>query len=176
VEPSSPVPCSRTPVGRLRLAMRTCQVAGSCCFRRLSPAGPAVGASFRTPVRCLAASRRVVAVPAVPEQRGLLTRSCYFGAQSHGLSDRCLRFAVRVAPFHARLASGWWPVLYRRVSLPLGLHSEVSTIVYMASSPPGFAWRNQVCSWRVPTGCLASRERGGVPRPRPCLLPRRRVA
>ena len=31
-----------------------------------------------------------------------------FGAQWHGLRTRCLRFAVRVTPTHARLASGRW--------------------------------------------------------------------
>jgi hypothetical protein len=31
-----------------------------------------------------------------------------FGAQSHGLGTRCLRFAVGVASPHARLASGCW--------------------------------------------------------------------
>ena len=31
-----------------------------------------------------------------------------FGARSHGIGTRCLRFAVEVARHHARLASGCW--------------------------------------------------------------------
>ena len=33
-----------------------------------------------------------------------------FGAQWHGLGTGCLRFAVRLTPPHARLASGCWPL------------------------------------------------------------------
>jgi hypothetical protein len=32
-----------------------------------------------------------------------------FEARSRGHRARCLRFAVQVAPLHARLATGWWP-------------------------------------------------------------------
>jgi hypothetical protein len=43
------------------------------------------------------------------------TIKTHFGALSHGLHDRCLRFAAtvtRVLPYgRARLASGWWPTL-----------------------------------------------------------------
>ena len=45
--------------------------------------------------------------------RGLSTRG-NFGAQSHGMGTRCLRFAVRITPPHARLASGCGPRSTRR--------------------------------------------------------------
>ncbi len=41
-----------------------------------------------------------------------------FGAQSHGISTRCLRFAVRLTPTHARLASGCWPALPDGIGYP----------------------------------------------------------
>lgn len=44
----------------------------------------------------------------------------YFGAPSHGLHARCVRFAAVVADVHATLASGWWPTLAGRDSNPLG--------------------------------------------------------
>src|SRR3954452_24467792 len=42
-------------------------------------------------------------------QRRRLPRVPVFGARSHGIGTGCLRFAVRVSPPHARLASGCWP-------------------------------------------------------------------
>ena len=42
-----------------------------------------------------------------------LRNECHFGAQSHGLRTCCLRFAARVTPAHARLASGWLASLDR---------------------------------------------------------------
>ena len=42
-----------------------------------------------------------------------LRNECHFGAQSHGLRTCCLRFAARVTPVHARLASGWLASLDR---------------------------------------------------------------
>jgi hypothetical protein len=44
-----------------------------------------------------------------------------FGAQSHGLHTRCLRFVAVVAHgLYARLASGCWPALPGGVDYPLG--------------------------------------------------------
>jgi len=40
-----------------------------------------------------------------------------FGARSHGIGTRCLRFAVEVSLPHARLASGCWPSSAGRDSL-----------------------------------------------------------
>jgi hypothetical protein len=49
--------------------------------------------------------------------RGLSTRG-NFGARSHGIGTRCLRFAVRISPPHARLASGCWPALPDGIGYP----------------------------------------------------------
>ena len=54
------------------------------------------------------------------QKRQLPPRMSYFGAQSHGLPARCLRFALVVTDAHARLASGWWPTLAGRGLDPLG--------------------------------------------------------
>ena len=66
-----------------------------------------------------------------------------FGARYPGFRSDCLRFVVRVAPPHARLASGCWPALpdgicTRRVP------AESFRVVVVTSLPlsPGFAWRN----------------------------------
>jgi hypothetical protein len=59
--------------------------------------------------------RRVDAAPACVYNGG--SRKEYFEAQSHGIGTRCLRFAVRVTPPHARLASGCWPSSAGRDSL-----------------------------------------------------------
>ena len=42
-----------------------------------------------------------------------LSTSRNFGAPSHGIGTRCLRFAVRLTPPHARLASGCPARLYQ---------------------------------------------------------------
>jgi hypothetical protein len=64
-----------------------------------------------------------------------------FGAQSHGLHTRCLRFAAFLPPKklygHARLACGWWPASTARDWIPAGSRCEVSaTLVYTTSSSP----------------------------------------
>jgi len=46
------------------------------------------------------------------QPRGLSTRG-NFGARSHGIGTGCLRFAVRLTPPHARLASGCPARLYQ---------------------------------------------------------------
>src|SRR6185437_9965761 len=52
--------------------------------------------------------RRVGAAPACVNDGGS-RKETVFGARSHGIGTGCLRFAVRVSPPHARLASGCWP-------------------------------------------------------------------
>ena len=59
-----------------------------------------------------------------PQRR--LPTSLVFGAQSHGLRPGCLRFAVRITPPHARLASGYWPGSARRDWVPAGFRRKVS--------------------------------------------------
>ena len=66
--------------------------------------------------------------------RGLSTRG-NFGARSHGISTRCLRFAVRITPPHARLASGCGPGSTRRDWLPAGFLRKVS-VMLLTSLPP----------------------------------------
>ena len=68
----------------------------------------------RTEVRqAIAASRRG---PRLCQQRWL-PQAEDFGARSHGIGTRCLRFAVEVSFPHARLASGCWPSSAGRDSL-----------------------------------------------------------
>ena len=55
--------------------------------------------------------------------RGLSTRG-NFGARSHGIGTRCLRFAVRLTPPHARLASGCWPALPGGIGYPQGFYER----------------------------------------------------
>jgi len=66
--------------------------------------------------------------------RGLSTRG-NFGAPSHGISTRCLRFAVRFTPPHARLASGCGPRSTRRDWIPAGFLRKVSEML-LTSLPP----------------------------------------
>ncbi len=71
-------------------------------------------------------------------RRGLSTRG-NFGAQSHGISTSCLRFAVRLTPPHARLASGCLPGSTRRDWLPAGFLRKVSVMLLTSLSPfPSF--------------------------------------
>ena len=75
----------------------------------------------------------------------------YFGAESHSLLARCLRFAVTVtrAVFfydHARLASGWRPCLSRteaflRKWVPIRGFGPTSAMSFHPPHP-SFAWRN----------------------------------
>jgi hypothetical protein len=63
-----------------------------------------------------------------------------FGAQSHGLHTRCLRFAAAVTDVHARLASGWWPTLAGRDSNPLGPFARFQLVLHgilLAQASPG---------------------------------------
>ncbi len=71
-------------------------------------------------------------------RRELSTRG-NFGAQSHGIGTSCLRFAVRLTPPHARLASGCRPSSTRRDWLPVGFLRKVSVMLLTSLSPfPSF--------------------------------------
>lgn len=50
----------------------------------------------------------------------------YFGAQSHGLSTRYLRFTAAIARSCARLATGWWLTLTGWDFHPLGFTTPFS--------------------------------------------------
>jgi hypothetical protein len=89
--------------------------------------------------RCLAASRHVDVAPALQNDEGS-SNMLDFGAQSRGLSTRCLRFAARLTTDHARLACSWWPTFAARDWLPAGLLSRFQR--FIASSSAKLAWRN----------------------------------
>jgi hypothetical protein len=68
-----------------------------------------------------------------------------FEARSRSHRARCLRFAVRVTPPHARLATGWWPTFAVRDSHPLGSQQKVSGDCYVIHPPsPGLSWRKSI--------------------------------
>src|SRR5207302_10053663 len=64
-----------------------------------------------------------------------------FGAQSHGLFTRCLRFVTTITRDHARLASGCWPSFAGRGWLPAGFPLRVSELVTSHPPCPGFSSR-----------------------------------
>src|SRR5271157_3852175 len=66
--------------------------------------------------RAKIAGRELLHGPRLCQQRWL-PRAEDFGARSHGIGTRCLRFAMEVARHHARLASGCWPSFAGRDSL-----------------------------------------------------------
>lgn len=65
-----------------------------------------------------------------------------FGALSHGLSTRCVRFAAAVTRHHATLAAGWWLALAGWDFHPLGFTTSFPPSRFPGC--PGFAWRTQV--------------------------------
>jgi hypothetical protein len=79
-----------------------------------------------------------------------------FGARSHGIGTRCLRFAVRLTPPHARLASGCAATLYQT-----GLSTRrVPTKGFRAASLHRFplsqaSWRRRCPLFRRTTAATA---------------------
>jgi len=68
-----------------------------------------------------------------------------FGAPSHGLTHRCLRFAGDLSIDHARLASGRWPSFTGQDSNLLDSRWKVSALlIYIASSFTRLAWRTMI--------------------------------
>jgi hypothetical protein len=143
--PGVRLPCSSTPVGPSRLALKDEQSVGSCCCRRLSPLA---GASILTLFAVSTPRGALVPSPCLDRQRTPGDISV-FGAQSHSLRTRCLRFAAFLSLAelygYARLASGWGPTCPGRDWLPAGLLREVS-----ASSLHGFLL-TQACPGAHPT-------------------------
>lgn len=87
------MPRSPTPAESLYLAFRNEQLQGVAVDRRLSSATHvAAGASICTIVTL----RHIDVAPAFQNDEGL-SNGLAFGAQSRGLSARCLRFAARLA-------------------------------------------------------------------------------
>ncbi len=97
-----------------------------------TPVGPPCQAI--TALRCC---RRTV-------RRQRLPRSEHYGAPSHGPCTRCLRFAGRVTPTHARLASGCWPDSARRDWLPAGSLRKVSGLISSGQVMPS-SFRRLTC-------------------------------
>ena len=64
-----------------------------------------------------------------------------FGALSHGLPTRCVRFAAAVTRHHATLAAGWWLALAGWDFHPLGFTTSFPPSRFPGC--PGFAWRTQ---------------------------------
>src|SRR5215471_1877933 len=80
--------------------------------------------------------------PRVRENEGSPRVSISRGSMD-GVDAGCLRFAVRLATPHARLASGCWPGSTGWDWLPTRLQRKVSEVVVTSRPPfPSFSWRN----------------------------------
>ena len=79
--------------------------------------------------------------PTHRQRRGLSTKG-NFGAQSHGFGTRCLRFAARLTPPHARLASGCPARLYRAGLAPQGSYERFPCCFLHRLLLPQASWRN----------------------------------
>ena len=66
----------------------------------------------------------------------------YFGAQSHGLGTRCLRFVRYITARDARLASRCWPALRDGIGYPQDSNERFRVAPYISSPFPRLAWRN----------------------------------
>ena len=123
----------------------------------------AAGASVRTELAVFAASRHVDVAPAFANDEGSSDRLA-FGAQSRGLSARCLRFAARLTTYHARLACSPWPTLCcagisaRRVTFKV---SALTSLPPRPSFPGAIAIQTSIFSSRGQCA-LALRARSAV--------------
>ena len=98
------MPPSSTPAGPPCLALRTTCGRGVAVDRWPLPlpvphSAPVVGSP----------PRGTSVLPPLWKTTRAPTTLFHFGALSRGLRARCLRFAVRLATAHARLACRWWP-------------------------------------------------------------------
>ncbi len=75
--------------------------------------------------------------------RGLSTRG-NFGARSHGIGTRCLRFAPWVTPKDARLTSGCWPALPDGIGYPQGSYERFPRCFLHRFPLSQAAWRSEV--------------------------------
>ena len=81
--------------------------------------------------------------PTCIQRRGLSTTG-NIGARSHGIDTRCLRFAVRLTPPHARLASGCPARLYQAgLATRRAPTKGFRDASYIASPFPKLPWRNE---------------------------------
>ena len=126
--------CPDSQTGLIDGGDRTSQVPGGPrCERALlsDPGGTSALGRYRASM--LSSTNWKVSTP---------TTNTNFGAQSHGLPTRCLRFVGCLPHRHARLASGWLASLFRagvntRWVLPKGFRLFLPPF-------PGFAWRTQI--------------------------------
>jgi hypothetical protein len=81
-----------------------------------------------------------------PFLRRRLPRRESFGAQSHGLHTRCLRFVTTVSRGHARLASGCWPALPGGIGYPLGSYAEFQSFLHLILPAQASSWRTRTSS------------------------------
>ncbi len=65
----------------------------------------------------------------------------YFGARSHGLQTRCLRFASRITPATRKTRFRLVASLNRAGLITCGIPRKVSDVFYILPPSPGFSWR-----------------------------------
>ena len=149
------MPPSSTPAGPPCLALRTTCGRGVAVDRWPLPlpvphSAPVVGSP----------PRGTSVLPPLWKTTRAPTTLFHFGALSRGLRARCLRFAVRLATAHARLACRWWPA-FRCAGL----------VTRRAPSKfqPFTSWHPLLQAWpgaiSMETGELASRQRFGASPP-----------
>ena len=118
-----------------------------------TPAGPTRQAVCGTSTR-----------PPQPPRRRLTARIS-FGAQSHGFSTRCLRFAVPVTRPHARLASGRRPALPDGIDYPKGsnerFQTHVMSVILLSQAFVAQGGRDVLPRLTLPLQYLFSEERRG---------------
>lgn len=155
-------PCFTALTAAFRLpdapALLACTLLGSFVSRRWRRDLPGSwGTLVRMPWSLTPVSRRASALWPVPTACATMlpsavlkasasTTICSFGAQSHGLLTRCLRFAATVARVliygHAKLAPGGWHTFAGRAFHPLGSFMKFQLRCLTLRPPhPGFAWR-----------------------------------
>ena len=137
---SGRTPRSQTPVGTLRLAMRTTSGAGSCCCRQLSPSCPVPHSS---PSIAVSPPRGASVLPPPIAQRRLPTTislsKLNHAALVLAVYASQLSFPLSRSYGHARLASGGWPASTGRGSQPRKAPNEVSASSTWHPPHPSFA-------------------------------------
>ena len=137
---SGRAPPSQTPVGPLRLAMRTTAGAGSCCC----PAAFAVmPVPHSSPSIAVSPPRGASVLPPPIAQRRLPT-TISLSKLNHAafvlaVYASQLSFSLPRSYGHARLASGWWPAFTGRGSIPRKVPNEVSVSITRHPPHPSFA-------------------------------------
>lgn len=165
------MPPSSTPAGPPCLALRTTCGRGVAVDRWPLPlpvphSAPVVGSP----------PRGTSVLPPLWKTTRAPTTLFHFGALSRGLRARCLRFAVRLATAHARLACRWWPA-FRCAGL-VTRRAPSKFQPFTSWHPLLQAWPGAISmetSIRAPAPPWARSPRGiappGLPRTRTCGFP-----